>query len=289
MKKILSVFLAAAMALSLAACGSNSDSDSESAAAGGASDKTITVTCLDGAGESVEVEVPYDPQRVVVVDMASLDILDNLGIGDRVVGTPTTALDYLQDYVNNDDIVNLGTIKTVDMELVMACEPDVIFMGGRMSEYYDDLCEIAPVVRLISDTDVGLVESVRNNATTISSIFGLEDKVDSLMSEFDARIEVINEFANGQDTLIGMCTSGGFNVLGNDGRCSLIVNECGFNNIGVDAAASSDDDNSSRSGHGNSDGGSDENGSSGLTPINIYAAAASNTMTVMIINIHLLE
>ena len=32
-----------------------------------------------------------------------------------------------------------------------------------------------------------------------------------------------------------MCTSGGFNILGNDGRCSLIVNEIGFENIGVDS------------------------------------------------------
>ena len=28
-----------------------------------------------------------------------------------------------------------------------------------------------------------------------------------------------------------MCTSGGFNILGNDGRCSLIGNEIGFENI----------------------------------------------------------
>ncbi|MFQ7454456.1 MAG: ABC transporter substrate-binding protein [Flavonifractor plautii] len=32
-----------------------------------------------------------------------------------------------------------------------------------------------------------------------------------------------------------MCTSGGFNVLGNDGRCSIIGREIGFENIGVDA------------------------------------------------------
>lgn len=32
-----------------------------------------------------------------------------------------------------------------------------------------------------------------------------------------------------------MCTSGSFNVLGNDGRCSIIGNEIGFENVGVDA------------------------------------------------------
>ena len=32
-----------------------------------------------------------------------------------------------------------------------------------------------------------------------------------------------------------MVTSGGFNVLGNDGLCSLIGREVGFENVGVDA------------------------------------------------------
>ena len=31
------------------------------------------------------------------------------------------------------------------------------------------------------------------------------------------------------------CTSGSFNVLGNDGRCSIIGREVGYENIGVDA------------------------------------------------------
>ena len=35
--------------------------------------------------------------------------------------------------------------------------------------------------------------------------------------------------------IIGMTTSGSFNVLGNDGRCSIIGKEIGFENIGVDA------------------------------------------------------
>ena len=44
----------------------------------------------------------------------------------------------------------------------MACEPDVIFIGGRLSASYDALSEIAPVVFLSTDTGIGVVESVRN-------------------------------------------------------------------------------------------------------------------------------
>ena len=167
--------------------------------------------------------MPYDPQRIAILDMASLDILDTLGVGDRVVGTASTSLEYLQDYIN-DDIANLGTIKEADLEAVMACEPDVIFIGGRLASSYDALSEIAPVVYLATDTD-----------TTIASMFGLEDKVDELMANFDARITALSEFAAGKTAVVGLVTSGSFNVLGNDGRCSMIGREIGFENIGVDA------------------------------------------------------
>lgn len=244
-KRILTLMLSAAMVFSLAACGSTSggsSSDSGQAEDSGSAEdssdekpETITIQSRNAEGELTEVEVPYDPERVAILDMACLDILDNLGVGDRVVGSASTSLDYLQDYVTNEEIVNLGTIKEADMEAVMECEPDIIFIGGRLSSSYDALNEIAPVVYLATDSEAGVVESVRTNASTIASIFGLEDKVDELMADFDSRIEALSQFAEGKSAIIGMCTSGSFNVLGNDGRCSIIGKEIGFDNIGVDS------------------------------------------------------
>ena len=194
--------------------------------------ETVTITSLNGNGEAVELEVPYDPQRIAILDMASLDILDSLGLGGRVVGSATTTLEYLQDYVPGDAIANLGTIKEADLEAVMACEPDVIFIGGRLSASYDALSEIAPVVYLSTDAEIGVVESVRNNATTIASMFGLEAQVEELMAGFDARIEALAAFAEGKTAIVGLCTSGSFNILGSDGRCSIISVEVGFENLG---------------------------------------------------------
>ena len=178
--------------------------------------------------------VPYNPQRVAILDMASLDIIDALGMGERVVGTAGTSLPYLQTYIT-EDIVNLGTIKEADLEAVMECEPDVIFIGGRLSKSYDALSEIAPVIYLSTDAELGVVESVRKNAATIATIFGQEEKVDSLMAGFNERIAKLAEFAKDKNAIVGLVTSGSFNVLGNDGRCSIIGREIGFKNIGVDA------------------------------------------------------
>lgn len=241
MKKLMSLLLAAILALSLVACGNDSgsapeDDADQAAVAGNADEPTeVTVTGMDADGEPVEVTVPYKPQRVVVLDFANLDILDNLGLGDCVVGAPTITLDYLKAY--NDDLPIVGNVKTPDLEAVMACEPDLILMGGRMAEYYDQLNEIATTLRLTTVSDDGLVEAVRANAKTIGAIFGETDQVDSLLAQYDSRIAALAEFAQGKTCVLGMCTSGSFNLLGNDGRCSLIVNEVGFDNIGADAAA----------------------------------------------------
>ena len=221
MKKLVSLLLAALMLLGMA-----------SFALAEAAPETITITSLNAEREPVELEVPYDPQRIAILDMPSLDILDRLGLGDRVVGSATTTLEYLQAYAPGDTIANLGTIKEADLEAVMACEPDVIFIGGRLSASYDALSEIAPVVFLSTDTEIGVVESVRNNASTIASMFGLEAQVDELMAGFDARIEALAAFAEGKNAIVGLCTSGSFNILGSDGRCSIISVEIGFDNLG---------------------------------------------------------
>lgn len=138
-------FLTAMAAVSaagvLTACGASSSTassvassvaaSSETAASSEAVPESVTIKAFNGAKELVDVEVPFDPQRIAILELASLDILDELGVGDRVVGTASTSLDYLQSYVTNDSIVNLGNIKEADMEAVMACEPDIIFIGGR--------------------------------------------------------------------------------------------------------------------------------------------------------------
>lgn len=247
MKKHLSLAaLGLCLAVALTACSSgisatasattsvkNTASESVSAESAASS---ITITALDANAEKTELQVPFDPQRIAILDMAALDILNALGVGDRVVGTANTSLDYLQSYIGGD-IANLGTIKEADLEAVMAAEPDVIFIGGRLRESYDALSEIAPVVYLAVDTDLGVVESVRQNAAVIASMFGLESKVDELMADFDSRIAALADFAKDKTAMVGMTTSGSFNVLGNDGRCSIIGKEIGFENIGVDAQA----------------------------------------------------
>lgn len=292
MKKLIALALAAVLALSLTACATpnpapeaaptaapeEASSPLPSAAPEEEADPTeVAVAGVDAEGAQIEVTVPYQPERVVVLDLANLDILDNLGLGDCIVGAPTITLPYLQSY--NDNLPIIGTVKTPDLEAVMACEPDLILMGGRMAEYYDELNEIAPTLRLTTVSDDGLVEAIRANAKTIGTIFGETEQVDALLAQYDARIAALAAFAEGKTCVLGMSTSGSFNLLGNDGRCSLIVNEVGFDNIGADAAAtgssrgSSDESESSERGSGESGG----HGSSGGSAEGSDSAGSTTT------------
>lgn len=236
MRKLTGVLLAGAMAVSLAACGqaeekSNTSKKAETEQTKEQTPENVMIKSFNGNKEEVNLEVPYNPERIAVLDMASLDILDNLGMGDRVVGSASTSLGYLTDYVDNEEVANLGTIKEADLEAVMECDPDVIFIGGRLASSYDALSEIAPVVFLSTDSELGIVKSVTKNAETIASMFGLEDEVSKKTEGFDERIKALKKTAEGKTALVGMTTSGSFNLMGNDGRCSIVGREVGFENL----------------------------------------------------------
>lgn len=72
----------------------------------------------------------------------------------------------------------------------MASEPDLIFIGGRLSAQYDALSEVAPVVYLSTDAELGVVESVKpERHDPVASLFNMEDKVKEQLAGFDSRIE----------------------------------------------------------------------------------------------------
>lgn len=122
-------------------------------------------------------------------------------------------------------------VMDADLASLMQGDPEVIFIGGRLASSYDALSEIATGLYTFDDVETGVVKSVTKNAGTIASIFGLEDEVKEKTAGFDERIEALAEKAKGHTALVGMTTSGSFNLMGNDGRCSIIGVETGFDNL----------------------------------------------------------
>ena len=73
--------------------------------------ETVSVFSYNGARQATTVSVPKNPERVVVIDYAVLDIMDTLGLGDKIVGTAKgVAPDYLSALANSPKSANVGTV-----------------------------------------------------------------------------------------------------------------------------------------------------------------------------------
>ncbi|MDR1510056.1 MAG: ABC transporter substrate-binding protein [Synergistaceae bacterium] len=198
-------------------------------AAAAPSETRASVTISHARGT---VEVPYNPRRVAILDMSVLDMLDAWGLSERVVGMPKDSrVGYLMKYIDDPAITNLGNLKEVDMEALNSLEPDVIFIGGRLSAEYDNLSEIAPVVLMTIDNSAGYMKGFVANVAKVASIFGRDTESKDLTSGFDARIAALKSAASGKTAIVGMVTSSSFNALPDGSRCSVIGNEAGFTNL----------------------------------------------------------
>ena len=278
MKKLISILMAGMMLCSLAAC-SNTDSESSDAGAGTTSSvtenadtsaaqedttsqseaetsgtkeekpETITIKALNANKELADIEVPYDPERIAILDMPALDTVDAIGVGDRIVGSAKVTIEYLTEY-NPDDsegkILNLGSVKTADLEQVAACEPDIIFIGGRLSKEYDNLSAIAPVVYLAVDYEKGIVQSTEDNAKTIASIFGKEGEIDAMMDGFQTRIDALSGVIKDKNILLAMYNNNAMSIMDTESQLNILAKEMGGKNLGetvgeVDKAAHGED------------------------------------------------
>lgn len=252
MKRVLPIFMAWAMAVTITGCSRNTKSVESTPQA---PKSTVIESVIQREEESGELEggpakgpgtieithelgtvkVPYNPQNIAALDLAALDMLDALGVGERVTGVPKkSSVSYLDSYVEDKNVAHLGSVKEVDMEALYSLQPEVIFIGGRLSEDYDSLSKIAPVVLLSIDRELGYMASFKKNAESIASIFGLEDEAIQRIKGFDTRLAIIEEAAKGKTAITGLVTSGSMSTLGEGSRCSLIIDEAGFENSASD-------------------------------------------------------
>ena len=114
--------------------------------------------------------VPKNPQRVVILSPATLDIADALGV--KVIGVPQTSAHYpahLAKY-NDSAYFNAGTLFEPDYEALSNAKPDLILAGARAIEAYGKLSEIAPTISLDLDPK-HFVQSLTERTEQLGTIF----------------------------------------------------------------------------------------------------------------------
>jgi iron complex transport system substrate-binding protein len=239
MKKISFVMLAGTAAL-LAACGESEGSasggenssdevnntaeensaDSGSDEAANEDDGTITIS-----HELGDTEVPVNPEKVVVFDYGVLDVMENFGVDPAAVPQGNIP-SYLNEF-EGEEYENAGTLFEPDFETIYGMEPDLILIGGRTAEAYDELNDIAPTVMMsVDQTDY--IASFEEQVTQLGEIFDRPDEAEASLKqvkeELDALQAVSDEDKNG---LMVMTNEGQVSAYGADSRFGILHNEFG--------------------------------------------------------------
>lgn len=188
-------------------------------------EKGETIKIIHTAGET---EVPKNPEKVVVLDYASLDIMDSLDI-KGLVGLPKKNLPtYLSEY-KEEKYTDLGGLKEFSLEVINEIKPNLIIIEGRQADYYEELSAIAPTIQLGTDTTKYL-ESLESNVNIIGQIFGKEDAATSKLKELNKRVEEVGKKVKEQgfNALATIITDGSMSVYGAGSRFSIIFEKFGF-------------------------------------------------------------
>ena len=200
-KKFLAMMAVSMMGLlMLSACQTNKKT-ADSATTETTAKTEVTVKDTNG-----QLTVPKNPQKVVVFDNGSLDTMDALGVGDRVVGAPTKNIPaYLKKY---QKVESAGGIKEPDLEKINQLKPDLIIISGRQQDYQEQLKAIAPTIYLAVDAKNPWA-STKQNIETLGTIF---DKAE----------------ASANNALVVLVNEGQLSAYGKGSRFGLIHDTFGF-------------------------------------------------------------
>lgn len=194
-----------------------------------ATPEMVTISTKNGAGEVIEVTIPHFPERVVLMDYVSFDVLSCLGVQDRferlLIQDELPGL--LQTYLLGDENLS-ATVGVGDLTAVEAFQPEVIFANAQSAWIYDALSAIAPVIMIDLD-DGDAYGSFLKNVATISSVFSIQDEADAVTVGYDQRLESLRNKASGQTAVIASVRDGVMTV--ENQYATLILQELGLDNV----------------------------------------------------------
>ncbi len=193
----------------------------------------ISLEVPNEKNKMIALSVPFNPERVVALNYSSIDILDKLGLGSRIIAMPkgSSVPEHLKKYNDDAKIVNIGSMKNVDMEKLMSLQPDLIFSSDRTIKNYKKFSVIAPTVASYVNYKEGFFNGFKDNLAQHAKIFGKEKEAEEQLAQIENRINQLKTKAQGKSAILGLFTGGSLKVLGDKGRLSLITNDIGFTNL----------------------------------------------------------
>lgn len=263
MKKWKFLTAAAALTLMLAACGDDEVKDSSAEDTGAETAQTeeangafpMKVSSLTASSEDEETGKTYTfedvtlekmPERIITLDYGFLDTLDALGV-EGIVGIAANGGQgnipaHLKEKYVVDGVADVGTLKQIDFEAVAAANPDVIFISGRQSPFYEELKEITPNVIFIGSDNENYVDAVYETVDLAAQIFGKEAEAEELKASLQEKVDAVKEKAAGyENALVAMYNDKKISGFDNspESRFAYVYNDFGFKPATTDIATSS--------------------------------------------------
>lgn len=179
------------------------------------------------------------PEKIVVFDYGFLDTLDALGVEGIIgVAKDSTLPAHLSKY-SADEYVSIGNLKTPLLEDIAEIKPDVIFISGRQSTFYEEFQEIAPVV-FVGATQDDYWNTFLASVDVAAKMFGKEAEAEEYLAQFDSKLEEINALAgNFDNTLVTMYNEGKLSGFATNSRFGYIYDIYGFKPVTEDIQSSS--------------------------------------------------
>lgn len=156
---------------------------------------------------SGETSVPENPKKVVVFDLASMDIMNRLGV-DNIVGVAGGIFPkYLKKY-EADQYTKVGTLFEPNYEAIANLKPDLIIISGRTQPKYKELSKIAPTLDLTVSNE-NYLGDVDRNITILGQVFDKQDKAKSEIANLNKKLDETRKIAANQGTGLLILTTGG--------------------------------------------------------------------------------
>lgn len=165
------------------------------------------------------------PHTVAVFDIAALDTLAALGVQPAGVPAPVY-LETLAPVAAQAQTV--GTLFEPDFEALAVMQPDLIVVGGRSSPQAEALSDFAPTIDMTIWGD-GLVDQARSRIAAYGTLFGIEDRADTLIATLNASLDTARQAVSGQGGALILLTNGGkISAYGANSRFGWLHSDLGL-------------------------------------------------------------
>jgi iron complex transport system substrate-binding protein len=142
------------------------------------------VTITDDEGTSVELAA--EPKKIVSLTPATTEILFQLGAGDRVVATD----DGSDDPQQATALPHVATFSSVDVEKVVALEPDLVVAGGLGFTPAESITKLrdlkVPVVVIYAPSVEGVLKDIELLGTATGTSADAASLTTAMRADMDA-------------------------------------------------------------------------------------------------------